>query len=77
MKPARKDGLETKQRLVDTAERLFAEHGLPGVSLRAGSSANGLPVGVQVVAAPWREDRALALALRIETLMGGFQRPPL
>ena len=51
--------------------------GWPGVSLRAGNSANGLPVGVQVVAAPWREDRALALALRIESLMGGFQRPPL
>jgi amidase len=51
--------------------------GWPGVSLRAGSSAGGLPVGVQVVAAPWREDRALALALRIESLMGGFQRPPM
>ena len=51
--------------------------GWPGVSLRAGGSASGLPVGVQVVAAPWREDLALALALRIETLMGGFQRPPL
>jgi amidase len=51
--------------------------GWPGVSVRAGSSASGLPVGVQVVAAPWREDRALALALRVESLMGGFQRPPL
>jgi amidase len=51
--------------------------GWPGVSVRAGGSASGLPVGVQVVAAPWREDHALALALRIETLMGGFQRPPL
>jgi amidase len=51
--------------------------GWPGVSVRAGGSASGLPVGVQVVAAPWREDRALALALRIENLMGGFQRPPL
>jgi len=51
--------------------------GWPGVSVRAGTSAGGLPVGVQVVAAPWREDRALALAARIESLMGGFQRPPL
>jgi amidase len=51
--------------------------GWPGVSVRAGSSAEGLPVGVQVVAAPWREDVALALAQQVETLMGGFQPPPL
>lgn len=51
--------------------------GWPGVCVRAGSSAGGLPVGVQVIAAPWREDIALALALRIETLMGGFRKPPL
>jgi amidase len=51
--------------------------GWPGVAVRAGSSAGGLPVGVQVVAAPWREDIALALAQRIENLMGGYRRPPL
>jgi amidase len=51
--------------------------GWPGVSVRAGTSAGGLPVGVQVVAAPWREDIALALASRIEALMGGYQKPPL
>jgi len=51
--------------------------GWPGVSVRAGTSADGLPVGVQVVAAPWREDIALALASKIEKLMGGYQPPPL
>lgn len=51
--------------------------GWPGVSVRAGSSQDGLPVGVQIVAPPWREDVALALARRVETLMGGFQPPPL
>jgi amidase len=45
--------------------------------VRAGTSAEGLPVGVQLVAAPWREDIALALAQEIEKLMGGFQPPPL
>ena len=49
--------------------------GWPGVSVRAGSSDSGLPVGVQIVAAPWREDIALALAQRIEALMGGYQQP--
>jgi amidase len=51
--------------------------GWPGVSVRAGTSAGGLPVGVQVVAAPWREDIALALAQEIETLSGGYQKPPI
>ncbi len=52
--------------------------GWPAVTVRAGSSETaGLPVGVQVVCAPWREDIALALAQRIESLMGGFQRPPI
>ena len=51
--------------------------GWPGASLRAGISPGGLPVGVQIVAAPWREDIVLALAKKIESLMGGYQRPPL
>jgi amidase len=49
--------------------------GWPGLSVRAGSSADGMPVGVQVVAPPWREDIALAIGLRIESLMGGFLPP--
>ena len=51
--------------------------GWPGVSVPAGVSATGLPVGVQIVAAPWREDIALAVAQKIEALMGGYQRPPI
>ncbi len=51
--------------------------GWPGVSVRAGNSAEGLPVGVQIVAPPWREDIALALAQRIEKLRGGFSEPPI
>ena len=51
--------------------------GWPGVSLRAGTAAGGLPVGVQIIAAPWREDVALALALEVEKRMGGFAPPPL
>jgi amidase len=57
--------------------QIFNLLGWPGVSVRAGSSADGLPVGVQILAPPWREDLALALAQQVEALMGGFQRPPL
>jgi amidase len=51
--------------------------GWPGVVVRAGTSPEGLPIGVQVVARPWREDVALALAARIEEATGGWLPPPL
>lgn len=57
--------------------QIFNLLGWPGVSVRAGTSGEGLPVGVQLIAAPWREDIALALAQQVETLMGGFQPPPI
>ena len=49
----------------------------PGAVVRAGEDAQGLPLGVQIVARPWREDVALAVAARIELLLGGYRKPPL
>jgi amidase len=51
--------------------------GWPAAVVRAGTSLNGLPIGVQIVARPWREDVALAAAATIEQTPGGYQRPPL
>ena len=51
--------------------------GWPAVTVRAGTGADGLPVGVQVVARPWREDVALAIARQIEAALGGFRAPNL
>jgi amidase len=39
---------------------------LPSAVVRAGTSDEGIPIGVQVVANPWREDVALAAAKIIE-----------
>ena len=50
--------------------------GWPGAVVRAGQS-GGLPIGVQVVARPWQEDVALALAKHIETALGGWRPPTL
>jgi amidase len=49
--------------------------GWPSVVVRAGTSEEGLPIGVQVVARPWREDVALAVAKRVEEALGGWQAP--
>ncbi len=51
--------------------------GWPGAVVRGGTSPDGLPIGIQIVARPWREDVALAVAQHIETVLGGWQRPPL
>ena len=51
--------------------------GWPGAVVRCGTSDEGLPIGVQAVAQPWREDVALAVALHIEAALGGFERPTL
>jgi amidase len=40
--------------------------GWPAATVRAGTSPEGLPIDVQLVARPWRDDVALAAALRIE-----------
>lgn len=45
--------------------------GYPAVVVRAGTTVDGLPVGVQIAAAPWREDLALAAASVVERAMGG------
>lgn len=50
--------------------------GWPSVVVRCGTSNEGLPIGVQIVARPWREDIALAAGKHLETELGGYQRPP-
>jgi amidase len=47
--------------------------GWPAAVVRCGTSADGLPIGVQIVAAPWREDVALAVAARLEIEFGGWK----
>ena len=51
--------------------------GWPSVVVRCGWSADGtLPIGVQIVGRPWREDVCLALAKVLEAKSGGWKRPP-
>ena len=51
--------------------------GWPSAVVRSGTSSEGLPIGLQISARPWREDTALALAARIEQIGGGWQPPTL
>jgi len=51
--------------------------GWPAAVVRCGESASGLPIAVQVVARPFREDIALAVAKRLEEVFGGWKAPGL
>ena len=51
--------------------------GWPGAVVRGGTSPEGLPIGVQIVARPWREDVVLAVAQYLEKRLGGWQAPSL
>ena len=51
--------------------------GWPGTVVRCGTSSEDLPIGVQVIARPWREDVSLAVAAFLESALGGWQKPPM
>ena len=51
--------------------------GWPCAVVRCGTSPEGLPIDVQLVTAPWRDDLALALAGTLESALGGYRRPSL
>ena len=61
----------------DTYSEIHNLTGWPAATVRAGTSPEGLPIGVQLVAKPWREDVALAAAGIVEAATGGWQAPPL
>src|SRR6185503_13888962 len=64
--PAVKHGGSHESGYGDTYNEPHNITGWPAAVLRGGTSPEGLPIGVQVVAKPWREDVALAGALVVE-----------
>ena len=57
----------------DTYSDVHNLTGFPAVVVRGGTSPEGLPIGVQFVAGPWREDVALAAARVVEVVSGGWR----
>jgi Asp-tRNA(Asn)/Glu-tRNA(Gln) amidotransferase A subunit family amidase len=51
--------------------------GSPGAVVPVGQSAEGLPIGVQIVGRPWEEELVLAVAAEVERGAGGFHKPEL
>ena len=49
--------------------------GWPAAVVRGGTSSQGMPIGVQVVGRPWREDVVLAVIQAVEDITGGWKSP--
>jgi Asp-tRNA(Asn)/Glu-tRNA(Gln) amidotransferase A subunit family amidase len=77
--PGQIEGVETE----DMFSRLqftfpFNLTGLPAISVPAGFTSGGMPVGVQMVSGRWRDDDAIAAAAALERALPWADRwPPL
>jgi len=67
---------ETPQRNASVATSPFDVYGLPAISVPCGFSAAGLPIGLQIIGAPWAESSVLALAHAYEQATEWHTREP-
>lgn len=51
--------------------------GNPAVVVPASHSADGLPIGVQIVGRPWQEETVLQVAAALEEACAAYRKPPL
>ncbi|WP_439483263.1 amidase [Cyclobacterium plantarum] len=56
---------------------IFNLTGWPAAVVRAGTSKEGLPIGVQIVGQPFQDHKVLAVAQFLEKELGGWQAPPI
>jgi amidase len=75
--PAFPAGAELGEEMIARASYSIAFNatGWPALTVPAGRSPEGLPIGIQLVAGPGREDQVLAAARQVEHSLGGFGRP--
>lgn len=55
----------------------FNFSGHPAVVIPVGQTAEGLPMGLQIVGKRWKEMELIAIAQQIDNVIGGFKQPPL
>jgi fatty acid amide hydrolase 2 len=55
---------------------IFNLAGVPVTEVPLGLSAQGLPIGIQVAAAPGADHLAVAIAIELEAVFGGWVAPP-
>ena len=76
--PARRHGDMNRPGMDPTSYTTpYSLTGWPAATVRAGTSPEGLPIGVQLVARPGRDDVALGAARAVEAALGGYRPPAL
>lgn len=58
-----------------TYSMLFNALGLPGTQVPLGFNKQGLPIGIQVVAAPYQDRLGMCIARELEAAFGGWKAP--
>ncbi len=74
--PNRSEGWRSARAPLSRLTRFFNLTGLPTISLPVGHTRDGLPIGVQLAAAPGQESRLLDIAVALEAAVG-WELPPL
>ena len=76
--PIRHDAERPRNRSGYSYTSQYNTTGWPAGFVRVGTTAvDALPIGVQVVAQPWRDDVVMAALAHIESQSGGYTRPPI
>jgi amidase len=70
------DDVQVESRFVDHYLYPWSFTGHPALVLPAGLGADGLPIGVQLVARRWDDEKLLAIASAVVDVIGGFRAPP-
>ncbi len=70
------DGREVTYEQVFAPCVIFNLFGNPSVVVPVGRSAQGLPIGVQLVGRPFEDQLVLAVAARLEEALGAWRAPP-
>ena len=73
--PAKKHGTSFKEIRDMSYVLTHTLTGWPVVVIPFNVSPEGLPIGIQIIAKPWREDVALAVALKLEECYGAPPKP--
>ena len=74
-RPAPRHGRTVGRPWLMTPAAVFNLAGVPVTEVPLGFTAEGLPLGVQVAAAPGRDDITIAVALELERVFGGWVPP--
>lgn len=69
------DNLRPREQVMLRNTRPVNTWGVPAISVPCGFSASGLPIGLQIIGPPWREDLVLQLAHAYEQATEWHKRP--